>query len=53
MNENVRNNVAFESAKAFRQALNLFFDNTIHNIKNSLRFRITDNFQSLYTVGSG
>ena len=53
MNENVRNNVVFESAKAFRQALSLFFDNTIHNIKDSLRFRITDNFQSLNTVASG
>jgi hypothetical protein len=53
MNEYVRNNVVFESAKAFRQALCLFFDNSIPTIKDSLLSRITDNFQTLNTVFSG
>lgn len=53
MNETVRNNVVFESAKAFRQALAHFFTDIIPTIKNSLLSRITDNFQTLNTVFSG
>ena len=53
MNEYVRNNVVFESAKAFRQALSHFFDNTIPTIKDALLSRINDNFQTLNTVFSG
>jgi transposase len=53
MNEKVRNNVVFESAKEFRQALSHFFDHTIPTIKNTLFFRINDNFQTLNTVSSG
>jgi transposase len=47
MNEQVRNNVVFESAKAFRQAISDFFEKTIPNITHILRSRINDNFQTL------
>jgi len=53
MNEMVRNNVVFESAKAFRQALSHFFNHTIPKIKGTLLFRINDDFQTLNTVPSG
>jgi len=53
MNEMVRNNVVFESAKAFRQALSHFFNHTIPKIKGTLLFRINDDFQTLNTVSSG
>ncbi len=39
MNEQVRNNVVFESAKAFREQLALFFSVTIPKIKRSLGTR--------------
>lgn len=52
MNEQVRNNVVFESAQAFREQLALFFSATIPKIKSSLVTRITDNFQTLNTVSS-
>jgi TM2 domain-containing membrane protein YozV len=52
MNEQVRNNVVFESAQAFRQQLALFFTVTIPKIKRLLITRITDNFQTLNTVPS-
>jgi transposase len=52
MNEQVRNNVVFQSAQAFREQLALFFSATIPKIKNSLVTRITDNFQTLNTVSS-
>jgi transposase len=52
MNEQVRNNVVFESAQAFREQLALFFSATIPKIKTSLVTRITDNFQTLNTVSS-
>jgi transposase len=48
----VRNNVVFESAKAFREKLVLFFTETIPKIKRLLFTRITDNFQTLNTVSS-
>ena len=53
MNEQVRNNVVFESANAFRQALSHFFTHTLPTMKDILRSRITDNFQVLNTVCSG
>lgn len=53
MNETVRNNVFFASTKHFRLAINNFFDTTIHNISQSLRQRINDNFQTLNPVPSG
>ncbi len=52
MNEQVRNNVAFQSAQDFRERLALFFTQTILKIKDSLATRITDNFQTLNTVSS-
>lgn len=52
MNEEVRNNVVFESAQAFREQLGLFFTETIPKIKSSLITRITDDFQTLNSVSS-
>lgn len=52
MNEQVRNNVVFGSAKAFREQLALFFSVTIPKIKRSLGTRINDNFQAINTVSS-
>lgn len=45
MNEKVRNNHCFHSAKEFRQKINEFFDITLPNIGDSLDSRINDNFQ--------
>lgn len=45
MNEYVRDNRFFSSAKAFRQEINHFFDSTVDEIKHILRNRITDDFQ--------
>jgi hypothetical protein len=53
MNEEVRNNVFFDSAKAFRQALTHFFTDLIPAMKDALLSRITDNFQTFNTVFSG
>lgn len=47
MNENVRNNRFFESAKEFRQAIMDFFDVTWPKIAMSMTGRINDNFQRL------
>lgn len=47
LNETTRNNVVFESAKQFRQAIADFFDKTLPSIRESLRPRINDNFQTL------
>lgn len=52
MNEEVRNNVFFTSAKHFRDAISEFFDTTISKIAQSLRPRINDNFQMINTVPS-
>ena len=51
-NEQVRNNVPFQSAQAFREQLVLFFTVAITKIKSLLFTRITDNFQTLNTVSS-
>jgi len=53
MNEEVRNNVVFESAAIFRQKLAFFFTDIIPKINDKLVQRITDNFQSLKTASSG
>ena len=53
MHEQVRNNVFFASAKAFRSAIARFFEEEILIIKNSLRNRINDNFQTIKPVPSG
>ena len=45
MNEKVRNNHCFHSAKEFRQKINEFFDEMLPKIGNSLNSRINDNFQ--------
>ena len=47
MNEEVRNNVFFTSAKGFREAIVNFFENKIHTLAPNLRNRINDNFQTL------
>jgi len=47
MNEHARNNKYFESAKAFRSAIDNFFANTLPKIADSLATRINDNFQVL------
>ena len=52
MNENVRNNVFFTSAKHFRDAISEFFETTILKIAQSLRGRINDNFQTIKPVPS-
>jgi transposase len=53
MNENVRNNVFFESAKHFKNSISEFFDTTVPNIAQSLRARINDNFQTIKPAPSG
>lgn len=53
MNENVRNNVFFTSAKHFRDAISEFFEITISKIAQSLRGRINDDFQTINPVPSG
>lgn len=53
MNENVRNNVFFKSAKHFKESICEFFDKTISEIAHSLRGRINDNFQTIKPVPSG
>ena len=45
MNEEVRNNKCFHSAKEFRQQINHFFDSILPDIGASLDSRINDNFQ--------
>ena len=52
MNERVRNNVFFTSAKEFRTAISDFFENTINKITPFLRDRIHDNFQTIKPVPS-
>lgn len=52
MNEKVRNNVFFNSAKHFREAISEFFETTIFKIAQSLRGRINDDFQTINPVPS-
>lgn len=53
MNEYVRNNKVFASAKEFRQDILEFFNTTWLKISSTLRGRINDNFQTLKPVSSG
>ena len=53
MNENIRNNVFFKSAKHFKDSICVFFDEKIAEIAPSLRCRINDNFQTIKPVPSG
>ena len=53
MNEHVRNNVVFDSLNTFRENIEHFFVSTIPEIKDRLRSRITDNFQTFNTGVSG
>lgn len=52
MNEQVRNNVFFRSAKAFRKSISDFFDDTILKMSMVLRDRINDDFQTIKPVSS-
>lgn len=47
MNEKVRNNKFFKSAKDFKENINKFFDKILPDIGASLDQRINDNFQEL------
>ena len=47
MNEQVRNNRFFKSAKDFRSEINRFFEEILPGIGDSLSSRINDNFQLL------
>lgn len=47
MNEQVRNNVFFDSAKQFRETISNFFELKIPQILPLLKGRINDNFQTL------
>lgn len=53
MNERVRNNVFFASAKEFRAAIADFFEVIFPTMTHSLRSRLNDNFQTLKTASSG
>ena len=54
MNEQVRNNVFFPSAQAFREAITHFFEYDVHKLAPNLKNRINDNFQLAYNpVHSG
>ncbi len=52
MNEQVRNNRFFSSAKEFRDAIAESFDSTLAKIAPFLRGRINDNFQTFHPVPS-
>ena len=53
MNEEVRNNRVFKSAKGFRDSISKFFSDTLPKISQDLRGRINDNFQTINPVSSG
>jgi transposase len=53
MNEQVRNNIFFKSAKHFREEIASFFSEKLPALKVSLASRINDNFQPISTVSSG
>ena len=48
MNEHVRNNRYFATAKEFRERIDAFFKQTLPEIGNALASRINDNFQILH-----
>jgi transposase len=53
MNEKIRNNHFFKSAKEFRDAITEFFEKILPEISYTLRNRINDNFQIVNPVSSG
>ena len=53
MNEKVRNNQCFHSAKDFREKINLFFDEILPEVGSMLDSRINDNFQRFDPAFSG
>ena len=52
MNENIRNNVLFKSAKQFRDAISEFFEIKLSKIAPYLRGRINNDFQTINPVPS-
>ena len=52
MNEMVRDNIFFDSAKKFRAAIAGFLEKTVPKIKDYLASRINDNFQVMDAVSS-
>ena len=52
MNQNVRNNVFFNSAKEFRESISNFFKKVLPKIGGKLDSIINDNFQTLSTAFS-
>lgn len=52
MNERIRNNRFFKSAKEFRETIAHFFEKTLPNIAPTLRDRINDNFEIINPVPS-
>ncbi|KGJ88335.1 hypothetical protein ND2E_4171 [Colwellia psychrerythraea] len=50
MNEHVRNNKYFATAREFREAIDNFFINILPSVGDTLGSRINDNFQVLKTV---
>jgi transposase len=53
MNEKVRNNRFFSSAKIFRDSISSFFNKTVGEITQSLKERINDDFQTIKPAPSG
>ena len=53
MNEQIRNNQFFKSAKEFRETVEVFFEITLPKIAPTLRNRINDNFQIINPASSG
>ena len=53
MNEQVRNNRVFKSAREFRESIADFFDVKLREILPTLRSRINDNFQTINPAPSG
>ena len=49
MHEHVSNNKHYEKGKSFVEAIKFFFNTTVHEIKEVIRSRVTDNFQRLNT----
>lgn len=52
MNEQVRNNRVFKSAKEFRETISDFFKNKLPEIASTLNTRINDNFQTIKPASS-
>jgi hypothetical protein len=50
MNEEVRNNRVFKSAKEFSSSISGFFSETLPKISHTLKNRINDNFQTIISV---